>query len=811
MNDVPGENGEVEIPLRFTGLEEGKSSADAIFNALSRNAEKFQEKLDAFKRQFNDIARLTDPSIAMNAAAGAIGMSTGQRLGVSAGGPGDRQNFGNFGNIVGGAIERSIKQATGGYTPSLHATPGATVQQLLNQSLHPKMELPFGSMGKLQYETEGLAGMFHRLSTAGDNLGEGIAGASKRIASSSMELFNVLRQSAFGRSLGLKAMGPDGKLQALTPDSFARALGRFMAARSLGGFINAGFEAAKNPLHDNYQINTAQRATNNVINTLATTGSPLAAALSGVSSLLMSSIERRNALHTQQYNFDQRNLDTSRTFAQRRSDWSFEQILNQMSRGEQIKMLRARADQIGGVVTEASKADDVASTTIIEERKRARAEKLLAAERQITQEIEKRVKVQEKSAEKDEQTANALRTGSSLIGSRAVGALGSVAPNVKLSGRTAEAIRKENEELQKVLNAPKKEGPTFFQGLFSSSEALRKMQKEKVDDERARKDAKEKIKQNNLELGALSVASATKHGPRKEEEKQAGPLAARMSPNEILNATVISEKARKAQEEYQQAMAERQRMESLTIGGFYGNLAQRRNALRAADDQKNIGDIVNASDYDTNATMFGKHRVYNTDVNNVAKALGIDIDWNTNRPTRAISVKELRRIAEEGSDNDENGEYQESAKSLLYWRSKKDNKAFINQVRRGRFKDTDLASLKEALDIAKEEGINPDQDKDFQKIQEMYTSQYRRREEYKFREFQSKYDPSQIDAQYVGGAQVNDTMSRQGFFVGSQVDVQTVNEKIYDEAHAIRQILQEERRREVRNTEIGINASSVFR
>ena len=350
-HDTPIEDGEVEIPLRFTGLEEGRASADAIFGALSRNAEKFQEKLDAFKRQFNDIARLTDPAIAMNAAAGAIGMSSGQRIGAGVGGSGGPANFGNFGNVVGSAIERSIKQATGGYSPTLRATPDATLQQLLQQSLHPKTELPFGSMGKLQRETDGLAGVFHRLSMASGNLGEGMSAASKRLASSSGALFNVLRQSAFGRSLGLRAMGPDGKLQAMTPENFARALGRFMSARAIGAPLNALWESAKNPLQDNFHVQRAQNAANSALNTLATTGSPLAAALSGLGSVLMSNIQRRNDLHVQQYQFDQRSLDTRRSFAQRTSDWSFEQILSMTSRPNQLRMLQGRADRIHGVAT----------------------------------------------------------------------------------------------------------------------------------------------------------------------------------------------------------------------------------------------------------------------------------------------------------------------------------------------------------------------------------------------------------------------------------------------------------------------------
>ena len=135
----------------------------------------------------------------------------------------------------------------------------------------------------------------------------------------------------------------------------------------------------------------------------------------------------------------------------------------------------------------------------------------------------------------------------------------------------------------------------------------------------------------------------------------------------------------------------------------------------------------------------------------------------------------------------------------------------IGNVQQGLFKNKDMASLKEALEIAKANGINIDADANFKKIKETYLGQERRAETLEFQADKLKYDPSQILTAYTDASRTTDTMARQGFMIGSQLDVQDVNRDILLEVRKAIPLLQKMAQKEVSYSDVGLSPSSMFK
>ena len=869
MTGDPIPDGGIEIPLRFTGLEEGRTSADAIFNSLTSNADRLQSRLDSFRTQMMELGRATNPWMAA------------RTMGSSLSSPEERL--------------RSV-----GYSAP---SSDINLQNLLARSLHPTSGSSSSSpwLSMTTREGEGLADVFRRLRTVGGNLGDVLSDSGKRVTSSAKAVFDVFRASAFGRSLGLRSIGPGGKLEQLTPDSFARALGRFMAARSVGGILNAGFEYAKNPLQDNFAINRAQKATNNVINTLATTGSPTAAIISGLSSVIMSNIERRNELHTMRYNFDQASIDTRRSVAAQGSDWAFNQIKGMYSRPEQIRMLQERAAVRRGTM--------VYDTEAIDQMQIPRPAEGIAKENAAMAELNKRFglgkyaalvsgaeNTGESQASSVETKAVEVRKAAEDAGVKAAEARKEAAvADRQASEKRKSAVSKEIEELssrekeiQKELEAhDKKYVGGELQGKEKELVDLREKDYQKMLDS---------VHKRQKEINEGSLAKKKEYvgqdGQRYEwNELEALKKRERIATNGLESVAASRNAPNEKRSEIVDRLfevQERKRILELqeAQGGVRGNgdkksesgkKKSKEEATRERLIRLNIDPETGMAKHKMNDSVWEELRAHNASVAshsaNVAGAASKAKDAaneaadgftvNNPLPVRYNFEKGRRAKLEDEVKAEEEGDVSEIAKSLfkntglslglpmkgpmsfkkfmdIYEQQKEIggpfagnmekvvdaylaksgnkrgqlagyDKNLIDEVHKGNFKNTDMASLKEALDIAKSNNIDFDKDRNFAKIRDVYQQQERLAEAEELQAKQLKYDPSQVMNQYMEASRVNDSMSRQGFFIGSQVDVQDVNRDILAEVKKVIPLLSKMASREVGVSGLGLSPDSTFK
>ena len=217
----------------------------------------------------------------------------------------------------------------------------------LNEAIHPTAaafenlttNFSFGSRTTAVFDefNERIAKASKSIEATLENLGTVFKATGVQIKDASQGYWSYLKGTNFGRSFGLKPEGGGGI------EEFAGAFGRFLASRSISGPANYFFESAKNPLHDNFEVNRAQQTSNSAINALATTGSVTHALIAGITSWATANLMHDREIKTANYNFAQRSLDTQRGAAEQGSDWAFQKILGMYSRGEQIRMYSERA------------------------------------------------------------------------------------------------------------------------------------------------------------------------------------------------------------------------------------------------------------------------------------------------------------------------------------------------------------------------------------------------------------------------------------------------------------------------------------
>lgn len=718
-------------------------------------------------------------------------------------------------------------------------------------------------------------------------------------------------------------------------NSFARAFFRVMASRSLMGAVNLGFEYAKNPLHDNFAINTAQKTANTTINTLATTGRVDLALISGLTTLLMSSIERRNALHVQQYQFDQRSLDTRRTFAQQRSDWSFNQLFAMYSRGEQQNMLQARADRIRGKVTEYTISDGygnpAASFAVEEARKKyyeaIKKDQALARSKAISSTPTSGPKTEKDAAG----TPGSGNTASKLSSPSAKNEGESVWATIKgwfTGGSKQTTVQKESdqrvdsvretrreqgkkwvEEQKKQVSgenkppvreeikiAPQNEGMLQLAANLGGigrrrkelekayADIVEKSVKEtqaeikgasarelidpnkisklkKIQEDAADKKGKvldqidvlstksdqivldKKIKDRNAAADAASVpydprpAGLRSGGPREYKPvgmrtgnptggpriKPVGDPKAYVDPEKTAKyhyssfaiSASMSEEARAAQEAYRTAVSQQNFHNSLKVGGTYSSVVNTLKALEEnkskAENSTDITTLIDADGMDRRAKYEGGYK-YEDALKLVRKALGkkendkITMSELSTLSTKTDKITGANTPEAIAAQNLKAATTVNSSQALEEYK-----KSVVEQVRNGSFKETDMQSLKAVLKIAREQGINPSQDESFKQIESLYAVQERRAEELEFRRFQSKYDINQVMGQYTDANRVTDVMAKQGFFIGSQVDVQDVNKDILAEVRKMMPLLTKMAGKEVGFSEVGFLTNSNFK
>ena len=635
-----------------------------------------------------------------------------------------------------------------------------------------------GVFSEMRKSGRRVADVFRAVGEVGSRAADSFGELAKGAGTAGRNIWTVFKASATGRALGFMPEGPggpgkDGNSQA---ETFARTLGRFMAARSVSGLMNVGFEYAKNPLHDNYQINAAQKTVNSAINTLATTGSVPLAVISGLTSAMMAGVERRNQIHTETHRFDQASLDTQRSFAQQKSDWAFDQLMGMRSRAERIGAFAGREAHVRGVVTDASKAEDV------------------------------------RSAQKDLDS----------IGVAYAKALGFKIKEDEHRSEPYEALQSVRDRKKRETEAAAADGAADAQK--QAAPAAGDAGTRKVEAERKEAAASEKAAAaKNAEAAAVESATAAKKSEAKASEKAAEKAAessegvmrrGSIDHSALSAATPLTEAQKELQARYEAAQMAVGAAQALQVGGTYSSLVESRRRLRNEIADVGSSDVSTLVDVQAWNERAGQSRGYipsfEAALDKVRKHLG-------KQQGEKVTVDDLREAKKDLGTNSRS-EPGLAASMLLggvkssgEGRIKAFNQNFIAQARAGNFKATDMASLREAMKIFEEEGQNVDTDATYKKIKEMYLSQERRAEELDFRGMREKYDIGQLMNQYTEASRVTDSMARQGFFIGSQVDVQDVNKDILAEVRKMIPMLQKMAAREVGDTDVGFSANTLFR
>ena len=629
-----------------------------------------------------------------------------------------------------------------------------------------------------------VADVFRAVGEVGSRAADSFGELAKGAGTAGRNIWTVFKASATGRALGFMPEGPggsgkDGNSQA---ETFARTLGRFMAARSVSGLMNVGFEYAKNPLHDNYQINAAQKTVNSAINTLATTGSVPLAVISGLTSAMMAGVERRNQIHTETHRFDQASLDTQRSFAQQKSDWAFDQLMGMRSRAERIGAFAGREGHVRGVVTDASKAEDVRSAQedldnigvayakalgfkIKEDEHRSEPYEALQSVRDGKRLAELKAK------EKD---------GGGLNGEEAK-ELAELSSRLK---RREEAIAKQKESAaQKEVAATEK--------AASAKEAEAAVAVVAAEAKKKEADASDKAASAKAETPGVMSRGAINH-------------------HLLSTATPVTDAQKALQLKHDMAQMALDRAKDLSIGSSYSDLVKARKMFRDVENT-DITQLTNGRDKE--GSWFGDPAWigFGQSMKDFRKFLRKGDD-------DPITLKELRMLENNPMAEGSVRQDAESIRKAIekenegYVKAKRSfNENFINRAHAGEFKETSMDALREAMTIFEEEGKNVDSDATFKKIRDMYLSQERRAEELDFRGMREKYDIGQLMNQYTEASRVTDSMARQGFFIGSQVDVQDVNKDILAEVRKMIPMLQKMAAREVGDTDVGFSANTLFR
>ena len=782
-------------------------------------------------------------------------------------------------------------------------------------------------------------------------------------------LFTIFRSSAFGRSLGFSPSTPGGvKDGDASAASFARTLGRFMASRSLMGVVNLGFEQAKNPLNDNYRVESAQKATNSAVNTLATTGSPLAAAISGVTSLLMSGIQRRNDLHVGEWNFKSTSQDTRRDFELNKSDWSFNQLLGMYSRGERQQMRKARADRIRGLVTDASKADEIGywsdkaqgdgaayakskGWTVEGETQGHEANQALQSVRDRRKEPKQKderrkshalandtdaktapvavepPKVSDKaeSAKPDEKPpmppqsnelpkdswtkeqldewkkkhpqpsrslavevtdgksaangelgtsgvskpvaafqgevgkvteglsalTNSLTKASGEIGKDAGGAGGvtgkqdgkggtpptlSVPVTPPRDPNSWEEVKKRMERSYDAIDHQIREIFGTHNILAQNGTALDNRALNGVGGESLYWSNKmgryELVPKGSLDENGEKKSDGGKAGKDKEKTVRAGQIDHERLLKQTKGAKEDEGEALAKRRQYENSVQQLEKAKGLQVSTdgnpqYWGEWKKKLVGQRMADEK---GDFL--KEHNVNERTF----MMDSDEQKLFSQFIMD-KWNPRHKKDGKSLdptgegqylmevaKELNGgkakgfTVEQLRNHVKSGKASAAAQGLLAYHdsigslsSREQDKNIVSAVKDGSFKSIDMASLHEALQAAVRQDIDPNKDANFKKVQALYHQQERRAEGLDFENFKEKYDISQVTAAYTDGSRVNDAMSRQGFFVGSTVDVQDVNKDILAEVRKIVPILREQSRKGVDTTDVGFLVDTAFK
>ena len=184
-----------------------------------------------------------------------------------------------------------------------------------------------------------------------------------------------------------------------------------------------------------------------------------------------------------------------------------------------------------------------------------------------------------------------------------------------------------------------------------------------------------------------------------------------------------------------------------------------------------------------------------------AKKVGTDSDHLT-----------LRKVRDSSNAGDKDAKF---LMSLIEGGGTEEGRAFdksvVDAVHKGEFKFKSMADIGEALEVAKRSNIKFDEDKNFAKLRDVYQAQEKLAEMEELEAKKLKYDPSQVISQYTDASRTTDAMARQGFFIGSQVDVQDVNKDILAEVKKIVPVLSKMAAEEVGLAKYGLTPDSSFK
>lgn len=745
--------------------------------------------------------------------------------------------------------------------------------------------------GEVRANAEGLRGDEQSRRNVGDvSAARDVADASRRVVESFASLGDtgrrvtttfsnlatLFRGTNFARALGIRPVAPGGPDGTANAESFARTLSRVMASRAVMGAMNVGFEYAKNPLHDNFEINRAQKSINSAVTTLATTGSPLAAAISGLTSWLQSNVEKRNQLHTQEYGVQQQLISNQRQVEERGGDWAFGKIQNMLSRPEQIRNLRLRANQIRGIasIDESYIPESMRETGEDEEEKKGGKDEVRDHSSPVGDAAAK-VKAEVSASYRDPDTGKIVALTPKAEDGK-VAAYASAAKELADEGEEPPQPQKPKVEQQasgekeaQPASAPVEaaepsreewlaERRRRYDKILADRAAGRSDLTDEMDFERTYgteeyegqwriEERRERIDRLNRSLEKMRepVAEAQAPSPGDLMGAAVEPNAEKVAYNYKIRFLSAMPSADSPEMRYYTRMAEvakanppaeeTPKPETPVEGaGEASNDAAAENAEAktdkpaAADRSSRIEERYKASqdavlaryaDVSKKSILdfYGHPDTYNWSVaaRQTEEAMerempGLDVKSHEIRVGDVEWAKEKGKLQGNNADIGARGiidaAYAERNKALAEERERF-IAGEIEKIKSGEFKDIDVKSLEWIRDNT------PDNEKDsewFRNVNKLYVSQTRRAAELDLQADMLQNDPSQILGQYTEASRVTDSMARQGFFIGSQVDVQDVNKDILAEMRKILPKLDEMAKKQVSYSGIGFQANTNF-
>ena len=232
---------------------------------------------------------------------------------------------------------------------------------------------------------------------------------------------------------------------------------------------------------------------------------------------------------------------------------------------------------------------------------------------------------------------------------------------------------------------------------------------------------------------------------------------------------------------------------------FSGALKQQREAAEERALDKQFGSQLNADYMAKIGLNYGEQILPHIQM--FAKKMGTDSDHLT-----------LRKVRDSSNAGDKDAKF---LMSLIEGGGTTEGRTFdklvVDAVHKGEFKYKSMADIGEALEVAKRSDINFDKDRNFAKLREVYQEQEKQAEMEELEAKKLKYDPSQVISQYTDASRTTDAMARQGFFIGSQVDVQDVNKDILAEVKKIVPVLSKMASEEVGLAKFGLTPDSSFK